>query len=147
MAFEQGQKPVMDDGLDEATQELLEHDHDIEEQAIYTKQAKEHRGLFLYETYFKEYQEFDIDGIPWVWLRYGEYGLAHFYKCHASEENLGALQEGDAITILRENEERILRGSVSSKFVVAQISSGRGIVYQSPGFTMPDSVAVPSPRS
>ena len=58
-----------------------------------------------------------------------------------------ALKEGDEITILRENEERILRGSASTHFVVAQITSGNGVVYQSPGFSMPDSIEVPTPQS
>lgn len=146
MTFEHSQKPRMDDGLGVETQQVMQSEHDLEEQAIYTKQAKEHRGLFLYETTFKEFQEYDIDGTSWIWLRYGEYGLAHFYIGHANEENLNALKAGDEITILRENEERTLRGSASTQFVVAQITSGNGVVYQSPGFSMPDPIEVPTPQ-
>lgn len=137
----------MDDGLGVETQQVMQSEHDLEEQAIVIRQAKKFHGLFSNKSVFTGFYEYEVNGMPWVWLQYGEYGLANFYKGHANEENLHALKAGDEITILRENEERILRGSASTQFVVAQITSGNGVVYQSPGFSMPDSIEVPTPQS
>lgn len=133
----------MNDGFAEASKRFLRFEHDLEAQAIFTRQAKESDGLLAYKGVFIDYYEYEINGVDWVWLKYGDVKFAHFYKGHTNMENLTALRKGDELVIIRENELRVLPGNESSQYVVAQISSAQGIVYQSPGFNMPGFIEVP----
>lgn len=146
MTFEQ-KKQTVSEGFEEASEHFLYREHDLEAQSIYVVQAKEGRSLFPKKEVFTGFGEYDLNGLTWVWLKYGTFGVAHFFKEHADEENLYALQKGEEIEILMDIEEKWIPGSAGRQCIVAQISSGRGIIYQSPGFTMPGSVETPTPQS
>ncbi len=142
MAFEQRPRTVSE-GFEEASEYLLHTEHDLEAQALFVRQAKKEHCLFANKEVFTDFGEYDLNGLEWVWLKYGTSGVARFFKGHAFEENLYALQRGDEIEILRDVDEKFLPGNAGLQYMVAQISSSRGIIYQSPGFTMPDSIEGP----
>jgi len=143
MAFEQRQQTISE-VFEETSEYPLLTEHDLEAQALFVRQAKEQRCLFPKKEVFTEFDEYDLNGLSWVWIKYGTSGVAHFFKGHAAEENLYALQKGDEIEILRDIDEKFLPGNAGLQYIVAQISSPKGIIYQSPGFTMPGSIEVPT---
>ncbi len=146
MATQEGQKRTFTQDIIEATRPFLRQEHDIEEQAILIAQARERDTLLRIKGSVFDIYEYELNGTEWVRLQYDSSVIAAcLYRNHINEENFAALRIGDELQILRENQGRIIRGLTTPQYMIAQITSRNGLVYQSPGFTMPGSIEVPTP--
>ena len=143
MALEQRQQTISE-GLDEPTQPFRWDEYDLEGQAFYVMQARKEGALEDYRTTVKDIYQYELNGNNWVRIQYDQVDAVCFHREHANVENLEALSQGDGIVMTRTVDGRKLRGNESLQHMIAQINSDRGVIYQSPGFNMPDSIEVPA---
>jgi hypothetical protein len=142
MAFQE-RKQTFSEGIELATQPFRWKEYDLEGQAIYVRQASEKGALTTRQGAVFKLLEYELGGQEWVRLQYSTADAVFFDRHHANVENLSTLREGDPITMIMTSDPFELRGNSTPQYMIAQISSDKGVVYQSPGFTMQESIEIP----